>query len=151
MIIIVMPVGRYREDPRELGEREREIHARQYPEGLLVVGTMLGIALKFGFQFGLLPATSAVVSNAIVVTGVVVGGVGGYLVGIRYRRRKIRAIDDEDRDAAAISDRADRSDADGSDADDNDASDRDDASDTDDTSERAESVAADGDGEGRGD
>lgn len=100
-----MPVGRFREDPRELSEREREIHARQYPEGLLVVGTLLGTVARVGLDVGPVSVPSALVGHAIAIVAVVVGGVSGYLLGIAYRERLIRGLETpaertEDADAA---------------------------------------------------
>lgn len=88
-----MPVGRFREDPRTLGDREREIYARQYPEGLLVVGTLLGTVLRLAIDAGVVPVPLALAGHAISVGGVLIGGVGGYLLGVAYRQRKLEAID----------------------------------------------------------
>lgn len=86
-----MPVGRFREDPRRLGDHEREIYARQYPEGLLVVGTLLGVGLRLLISIGVV-SVPTLAGHALSVVGVLVGGVGGYLLGVAYRDRKLRAV-----------------------------------------------------------
>lgn len=92
MLSITMPVGRFREDPRTLGDREREIYARQYPEGLLVVGTLLGVGLRLGFSTGVVSAPTVMIGHVLSIAGVLVGGVAGYLLGVAYRDRKLRAV-----------------------------------------------------------
>lgn len=98
-----MPVGRFRTDPAELDEVERRVSARQYPEGALVVGMGVGIATPFLVQQ--LSLSLLLLSGPVgMAMGPVAGGVGGYLLGHRYKQRKLGArraarSGDADRDA----------------------------------------------------
>jgi membrane protein YqaA with SNARE-associated domain len=87
-----MPVGRFREDPRELGEAEREVYARQHAEGLLVVASLACTAIPLAV--GTLAPTllSPGIARLIAVGGAFFGGIAGYLVGYAYRERQLRAI-----------------------------------------------------------
>lgn len=75
-----MALGRYRDDPEQMTPAEREIVAAQYPEGALVAGMGLGMAVPLA------------VAPSLVVVGPIVGGIGGYAVGRWFRRRRIRGI-----------------------------------------------------------
>ena len=79
-----MAIGRFRTDPAELTAEERAVVAKQHPEGALVVGMGLGIAV------------SMAVAPALVVVGPIVGGVGGYALGRWYRARRLRELDGSD-------------------------------------------------------
>lgn len=86
-----MAIGRYRDEPAEMDDDEREVAAAQYPEGGLVIGLGVGIVL------------SLVVADALLVLTPVLGGVIGFVLGRRIRRYKLRqrrterTIDDERR------------------------------------------------------
>ncbi|WP_201287787.1 hypothetical protein [Salinirussus salinus] len=85
-----MPVGRFRTDPAELDDLERRVSARQYPEGALVVGMGVGIAAPFLTQQ--LSLSLLLLSGPVgMALGPVAGGVGGYLLGHRYRQWKLAA------------------------------------------------------------
>lgn len=98
-----MPVGRFRTDPADLDEFERRVSARQYPEGALVVGMGAGIAGPFLAQQ--LSLSLLLLSGPVgMALGPIAGGVGGYLLGHRYKQRKLDAhraarSGDADRDA----------------------------------------------------
>jgi hypothetical protein len=85
-----MPVGRFRTDPAELDDLERRVSARQYPEGALVVGMGAGIAGPFLVQQ--LSLSLLLLSSPVgMALGPVAGGVGGYLLGHRYKQWKLGA------------------------------------------------------------
>ena len=83
-------MGRFRNDPRELDADERAVAARQYPEGLHVLGSLLGLAIPvLAGQF--VPGAPALLTSPLAaILGLLVGGVGGYLLGEGYRRRALR-------------------------------------------------------------
>lgn len=87
-----MPVGRFREDPRELGDEERAVYARQHAEGLLTVGSLLGVGIPYGLSVVAPGLVSPVLGRLAALVGVLVGGIGGYLLGYAYRERKLRAV-----------------------------------------------------------
>lgn len=76
-----MAIGRFRDDPSELSAAEREVVAAQHPEGALVAGMGLGIAV------------SMVLAPAMIVVAPIVGGIGGYAVGRWYRRRRLAGLE----------------------------------------------------------
>lgn len=96
-----MPVGRFRTDPRDLDGVQRRVFSAQYPEGALVVGMAIGLAVPL--VAGDLTAWSVpVLSNPVLtVLGPIFGGVAAYLVGQGVKRRK---IDELQRAEAAESD-----------------------------------------------
>lgn len=73
-----MAIGRYRDDPEEMDAIEQAVAAAQYPEGALVAGAGLGIAV------------SLLVAPLFSAIGGIVGGVVGYNCGRLYRRQKLR-------------------------------------------------------------
>lgn len=75
-----MPIGRFREDPRELDEIEREVSAKQIPEAALMLGMGVGLVVPMAV------APDAPVAAALLS---IAGGVVGYLVGFRYKVRRI--------------------------------------------------------------
>lgn len=79
-----MPVGRFRTDPRELDEVEREVSAQQLPEAALTVGTGAGLALG---MLSVLPAPLATLLPTPALT--IIGGIVGYLLGFRLKRHRI--------------------------------------------------------------
>lgn len=93
-----MPLGRFRTDPRDLSETDRAVYARQYPEGLHVLGSGLGLAVPILLgQYGPLGDT-ALGSPLAAVVGLIVGGVGGYLLGHWLLRRELAAARDRTSD-----------------------------------------------------
>lgn len=85
-----MPVGRFRTDPGDLDDLERRVSARQYPEGALVVGMGAGIAVPFLAQQ--LSLSLFLLAGPVgMALGPITGGVGGYLLGHRYRQWKVGA------------------------------------------------------------
>jgi hypothetical protein len=97
-----MPVGRFRTDPTELDDAERQVSARQYPEGALVVGMGIGVAAPFLVQqFALsIALLSSPVGTAL---GPLVGGVAGYLLGHQYKQYRIRVHRERSRETEAES------------------------------------------------
>lgn len=75
-----MPIGRFRDVPTEMDELERRVAAAQYPEGGVVLGTSTGLVLAL------------VTADPLVVVTPVVGGVGGFWLGLQYRRRKLEHL-----------------------------------------------------------
>jgi len=75
-----MAIGRFRTDPAELTAAEQEVVAAQHAEGALVVGMGLGMLV------------SMALAPALIVVAPLVGGVGGYMVGGWYRRRRLREL-----------------------------------------------------------
>lgn len=73
-----MAIGRYRDPPSEMDDVEREVAAAQYPEGGLVIGLGVGIALPL------------VLLEALLVATPILGGVIGFVLGRRVRDHKIR-------------------------------------------------------------
>lgn len=85
-----MPVGRFRSDPRELDGDERAVAARQYPEGWHAIGSLLGLSLPFVVE-RLGPTAPALLRGPLAaILGLLIGGIGGYLLGEAYRRRAVR-------------------------------------------------------------
>lgn len=79
-----MPVGRFRTDPRELDEVEREVSAQQLPEAALTVG--MGVGLGLG-MLSLLPAPLSTFFPTPALT--ILGGIAGYLLGFRLKMRRV--------------------------------------------------------------
>lgn len=79
-----MPVGRFRTDPRELDEVEREVSAQQLPEAALTLG--MGVGLGLGL-LGLLPVWLSAVLPTPALT--ILGGIVGYLLGFRLKTHRI--------------------------------------------------------------
>jgi multisubunit Na+/H+ antiporter MnhG subunit len=87
-----MPVGRFRSDPRELDADERAVAARQYPEGCHAIGSLLGLSVPFVVET-LVPAAPALLRSPLAaILGLLVGGIGGYLLGEAYRRRALEQL-----------------------------------------------------------
>lgn len=84
-----MPVGRFRDDPRELEDTERVVTARQYAEGLHVLGSLLGLSVPYLLGAVAPSAPGLLLSPLGSILGLLVGGVSGYLLGDRYARRSI--------------------------------------------------------------
>jgi len=88
-----MPVGRFRNDPRELDEVEREVSAAQYPELALNLGMGLGILVPYLARMAAERGIDLVVTGPLApltvpglpVAGPIVCGIVGYLLGHRYR------------------------------------------------------------------
>ncbi|WP_254538186.1 hypothetical protein [Halomarina litorea] len=70
-----MAIGRYRDVPGEMDDVECRVAAAQYPEGGLVAGMGLGIALPL------------LVAPAFVALGPLVGALCGFAAGRWYRAR----------------------------------------------------------------
>lgn len=85
-----MPVGRFRADPRELDDDERAVAARQYPEGIHALGSLIGLSVPQVVSLVSPSAPGILQSPIAAIGGLVVGGVGGYLLGEWYRRRAVR-------------------------------------------------------------
>ena len=75
-----MAIGPFHESPVEMDELEQRIAAAQYPEGGLV----------FGATVGLLAAMVSV--EPALFVGPMVGALGGYLLGRRYRDLKVASL-----------------------------------------------------------
>ncbi len=73
-----MAIGQYRDEPSEMDDIEREVAAAQYPEGGLVVGLGLGIALPL------------LTIPALLVVTPILGGVLGFALGRRVRDAAVR-------------------------------------------------------------
>ncbi|MDS0478624.1 hypothetical protein [Natrinema sp. 1APR25-10V2] len=73
-----MAIGQYRDEPSEMDDIEREVAAAQYPEGGLVVGLGLGIALPL------------LTVPALLVVTPILGGVLGFALGRRVRDAAVR-------------------------------------------------------------
>ncbi|WP_408959723.1 hypothetical protein [Natrinema sp. 74] len=73
-----MAIGRYRDEPSEMDDIEREVAAAQYPEGGLVVGLGLGIVLPL------------LTVPALLVVAPFLGGVLGFTLGRRVRDAAVR-------------------------------------------------------------
>lgn len=91
-----MPVGRFRSDPRELDDVEREISAKQFPEAALMLG--MGFGLTIPLALGTYVASVAALLAPVGGTGVasallsITGGIVGYLVGYRYKQYRIARL-----------------------------------------------------------
>jgi membrane protein YqaA with SNARE-associated domain len=85
-----MPVGRFRKNPRELDDFEKQVFAAQYPEGSLLLG--MGVGLFFAMtakDLSLLPSLVTTVGTGV---GPIIGGVFGYLLGHAYKQRRLRNL-----------------------------------------------------------
>lgn len=78
-----MAIGRYRVDPEDMTAAEREVVAAQYPEGALVAGMGLGMAV------------TVVLASSLVFAGGIVGGLVGYVVGRWFRARRLGQLPEE--------------------------------------------------------
>lgn len=85
-----MPVGRFRENPRELDDTERFVTARQYAEGLHVFGSLLGLSVPHVLAAVAPGAPAVLLSPLGAIIGLLVGGISGYLLGDRYASRSIQ-------------------------------------------------------------
>ncbi len=85
-----MPVGRFRKNPRELDDFEKQVSAAQYPEGSLLLGMSVGLLLPMSV-IGLvdIPAVLGTLSTGI---GPIVGGVAGYLLGHVYKQIRLERL-----------------------------------------------------------
>jgi hypothetical protein len=94
-----MPVGRFRTDPREFDEVEREVSAKQLPEAALMLG--MGLGLTVPLALGTYTAAGALLAP-VGGTGPasallsVLGGVVGYLAGFRYKQYRIARLREAD-------------------------------------------------------
>ena len=75
-----MAIGRFRTDPAELTPAEREVVAAQYPEGALVLGMGLGMVVAMAL------------ASSLVFAGGIGGGLVGYVIGRRFRARRLRRL-----------------------------------------------------------
>lgn len=87
-----MPVGRFRDDPRDLGETEREIYARQHAEGLLVFASLVCTAVPLALGTVAPGVVPPGVARLAAVPGAFFGGIAGYLIGYAYRERRLQAV-----------------------------------------------------------
>ena len=83
-----MAIGRFRDDPEAMDASEREVAAAQYPEGALVVGMGLGMAVPMAL------------APSLVVLGPIAGGIAGFGAGRWFRRRRLRQLRADDGTAA---------------------------------------------------
>ena len=72
-----MAIGRYRDVAAEMDDEECHVAAAQYPEGGLVAGMGLGIAVPLAL------------APALVALGPIVGALVGYAVGRWYMGRRL--------------------------------------------------------------
>lgn len=75
-----MPIGRFRNDPRELDDIEQDISAKQIPEASLMVGMGIGLVVPMAI------VPDVAVAGALLS---IAGGIVGYLIGFRYKVRRI--------------------------------------------------------------
>lgn len=80
-----MAIGRYRDAPDEMDDIECAVAAAQYPEGGLMFGIGIGIVL------------AVVAADLLAVVAPFVLGLFGFVVGRRFRDRKVRLLREADR------------------------------------------------------
>ena len=86
---------------------EREVSALQYPEGLHVAGSVVGLAIPIAVRRLPVDGPALLASPLAAFVGFVLGGIVGYLVGFWYKQRVIRR---RRREAARGTDASDRED-----------------------------------------
>lgn len=91
-----MPVGRFRSNPRELNDAERQVYAKQYPEVGVPAGMGFGLAIPFLVgMIGVSTAPlSALAAPGSTVVGPILGGILGYYLGHRFQSYRLPSTED---------------------------------------------------------